>query len=108
MKSVMGKTLDPAHNTQKAKSINFSPNFNVTEEERKLQRHLKIDIIHADLLRYLPGMLPLAYQGMIFNVKTIKKSADPTFKDIWTLEINLILPEGGQFGPNLSTFVNIS
>ena len=108
MKSVMGKTLDPAHNTQKAKSINFSPNFNVTEKERKLQRHLKIDIVHADLLRYLPGMLPLAYQGMIFNVKTIKKSADPTFKDIWTLEINLILPEGEQFGPNLSTFVNIS
>ena len=53
-------------------------------------------------------MLPLAYQGMTFNVKTIKKPADPTYKDLPTLEFNSILPEGRPFGPHLSTFVNIS
>ena len=79
MKFVMGKTLEPAHNTQKVKSINCSPNFNITEKEGKLQRHLKIGIIHADLMKYLPGMLPLVYQSMICNVKMIKKFRESSF-----------------------------
>lgn len=43
----------------------------------------------ADLLRYLPAMLPLGYQGMIQAARTKKFRADLTFKDFQTLKFNI-------------------
>ena len=45
----------------------------------------------ADLLRYLPLMLPLGYQGMIQAARTKKFKADLTFKDFQTLKFNIKL-----------------
>ena len=36
----------------------------------------------ADLLIYLPVMLPQAYQGMIYDVRTKKVPDDSTYKNI--------------------------
>ena len=45
----------------------------------------------ADLLRYLPLMLPLGYQGMIQAARTKKFQADLTFEDFQTLKFNIKL-----------------
>ena len=88
----LGQTVDPVNNTQKVKSVDYSSDFNdVTEKMTKLQRLLKDRIIDQYLPKYLPGMPPLAYQGMIYTVKT-KKPADSTHKDLQTLEFNIKLP----------------
>ena len=47
----------------------------------------------ADLLKYLPVMLPRAYQGMIYDVRTKKVPAYSTYKNLQTLEFNIKLPE---------------
>ena len=46
----------------------------------KLQKRLKIGV--TDLLKYLPAMLPLACQGMIYAVRTKKVLADSTYKGL--------------------------
>ena len=52
----------------------------------KLQRPLKDGMVSKDLIKYLPGMLPLAYQSIICAVKTKKTPADLTYKDLHTFE----------------------
>ena len=88
------QTVDPTGNTQKVKSIDYSTDFDdITEKvDNMLQWLLKRGVIHADLVKYLSGFLLLAKQSMIFNVKTIKWSADSTYKDLQTLDFNIKLP----------------
>ena len=63
----------------------------IREKVNKLQGLLKSEVVDVDLLKCLPGMLPIAYQGMIYAVKT-KKPADPAYKDFQTLEFKISLP----------------
>lgn len=55
------QTVDPIGNTQKVKSIDYSTDFNdITEKvDNMLQWLLKRGVIHADLVKHLPGLLPL-------------------------------------------------
>ena len=46
----------------------------------------------ADLLKYLPAMLSLDYQGMVYAVTTKEGLADLTYKDFQTLKFNIKLP----------------
>lgn len=66
----------------------------------KLQKRLKIGV--TDLLRYLLAMLPLAYQGMIYAVRTKKVLADSTYKGLWILEFNDKLPANQYMNWNIS------
>ena len=43
-------------------------------------------------MRYLTGMLPLRYQGMIYTERTKKTLVDANYKDRQTLEFNIKLP----------------
>ena len=43
----------------------------------------------ADTLQYLLAMLPLAYKGMNYVVRTKKVSADSIYKDLQTLQFNI-------------------
>ena len=45
----------------------------------KLQKLLRIAVMDADLLRYLPAMLPLSYHVMIYAVRTKEVPAGSTF-----------------------------
>lgn len=51
--------------------VDYPPDFNdIVEKMTKLQKLLRDGVTDKDVLRYLPGMFPLAYQGMIYTVKT--------------------------------------
>ena len=67
------QTPDLSDKTHKVKWINYSSNFNsITEKMAKLRRLLKQGVIDKDLLRYLPAINNIAYQGMIYAIKTKK------------------------------------
>ena len=58
----------------------------------KLQSLPKTGIMDSDLLRYLPGMLPLVYHRMIYAVRTKKILADLTYENLqlWNLILNFL------------------
>ena len=41
----------------------------------------------ADLIRYIPGLAKLAYQGQIKSIETKRKYADDTYK-VWSYWIS--------------------
>ena len=66
----LAQTVTLTHNTKKLKLVDYSTDFNdVTDKVTKLQRLLKDGIADKDILKYLSGMFPLAYQGMVCTVK---------------------------------------
>lgn len=58
-----------AENTNGVKSVDKVADFkNVTQKVGKLQRLMKVSAIDENLMKYLPNMAELAYQGLVFNV----------------------------------------
>ena len=57
----------------------------------KLKRLVRIGEYNADLARYIPGTLELAFQGMLDDIKTMEQVAHPSYKDLETFDFNLIL-----------------
>ena len=43
----------------------------------------------ADLIRYIPGLAKLAYQGQIKSIETKRKYADDTYKGMKLLHFQL-------------------
>lgn len=82
--------------------IDLSNDFEgICKKMNKLQKRLKIGV--TDLLRYLLAMLPLAYQGMIYAVRTKKVLADSTYlSGLWILEFNDKLPANQYMNWNIS------
>ena len=58
-----------AENTNGVKSVDKVADFkNVTQKVGKLQKLMKLSAIDENLIKYLPNMAELAYQGLVFNV----------------------------------------
>ena len=78
-------------NAQGVKSVDYLTDFeDISKKMNKPQRLLKGGVIDMDLIKYLPGMLPLAWGSVIYIVKK-KMTADPAYKDFQTLDFNIKL-----------------
>ena len=53
-----------------------------------------------NLAKYIPGLLELAFQGMIEDVDTNEKSAHPSYKDMEQLDFQILLMENYYVNPN--------
>ena len=88
----LAKTVNPADNTSNVESVDYSINFeDIDKEMNQLKKLLRKLVMDADLLRYLPEMLPVAYLGMIYPVRTKNIIADWTDKDLKALEFHIKL-----------------
>ena len=67
---------------------------NVTENEKvdKLQRVMKVDVIYGNLIKYPPILTELAYQSLVYNIKTKTIPTDSTYKGFETQKFNVKLP----------------
>lgn len=66
----LGQTVNPADNTNAARPFDFVLDFkSVTEKVDKLQRLMKKAVMDGGSRRYLPNMLELINQGIIYNIK---------------------------------------
>ena len=54
----------------------------------------------ADLAKYIPGLLELAFQGMLDDIDTREKVAHCSYKDVEQLEFQLLLTENYYVNPN--------
>ena len=71
----------------------------------KLKRLVLTSEYHADLARHIPGTLALAFQGMLDDIKTMEQLAHPSYKDLETLDFNLILDKNLYTNLNSVHFV---
>ena len=56
-------------NTQRVKSVDYLTDFeDISKKMNKPQRLLKGEVIDMDLIKYLPGMLPLAWGSVVYIV----------------------------------------
>ena len=61
------------------------------EKVKKLKRLVDRGEYNANVARYIPGTLDLAFQGMIDKIKTIKQLAQASCKDKETFDFQLLL-----------------
>ena len=70
----LGQSVNPAENTDAVKSVDYVADFkNVSEKVGKLQKLVKVGVMDGNLIKYLPSMAELAYQGLVYNIE--KKSS---------------------------------
>ena len=55
---------------------------------------------YADLAKYIPGLLELAFQGMLEEKDTKEKTAHPSYKDMEQLDFQILLTENYYVNPN--------
>ena len=58
---------------------------------KKLKRLVDTGEYDADVARYILGMVELAYQGMLDNIKPIEQVAHPSYKYLETFDFQLLL-----------------
>ena len=88
----LGQTVNPAESTNAVKSVDYVADFrNIIGKVDILQRLVKFDFMESGLIKYLPGITELVYQGMIYNIRMKRVPADSTYKNFQTLELNHLM-----------------
>ena len=55
---------------------------------------------HADLAKYIPGLLELSFQGILDDIDTREKVVHPSYKDMEQLDFEILLTENYYVNPN--------
>ena len=72
---------------------------------KKLKRLEDTGEYDADVARYIPGTLELAYQGILEGIETIEQVAHPSYKDLETFDFQLLLDKNLYTNLNSVHFV---
>ena len=74
------RALNPLKDTMKVKSIDYSGNVNnmITKIE-KLEKLYDTGKMDFNLVRYIPGLTDIAYQGQIYFLQTKRKYASEIY-----------------------------
>ena len=69
----LGQAINPSDNTDAVKSVDYTADLkNTNQKMDKLQRLVKAGVMDGYLIKYLPGMAELAFQGLVYDIKTKK------------------------------------
>ena len=105
--------VDTAKNVSAFESVGHVPSIDRTASDfekantkvKKLKRLVHTGEYDAKITRYIPGTLELAYQGMLDDIKTIEQAAHPSYKDLETLDFQLLLDKSLYTNLNSVHFV---
>ena len=99
MQREIGTQVDIGKNVSAFESVGHIPSIDKTvfdfekadTKVKKLKRLVDTGEYDANIARYIPGTLELAYQGMLDDIKTIGQVAHPSYKDLETFDFQLLL-----------------
>ena len=92
-RNTLGDMLNPIDRT--------TSNYNDSKEKvQKIRDLINMGKYDADLAKYIPGLLDLAIQGMLDDVDTREKVAQPSYKDKEQLDFQILLTENYYVNPN--------
>ena len=98
----LGETLNPYEDARKSTAIDkTASNYNDAKEKvQKIRDLIGTGKYDKNLAKYIPGMLELAFQGMIEDVDTKEKTAHPSYKDMAQLDFQILLTENHYVNPH--------
>ena len=86
----LGENLNPLKDVQGVESIDFSADIdNLIEKLDKLSVLYDTGKMDADVIKYIPGMSKVSYQGQIDSIDTKCTYTASTYTDMQQLEFNL-------------------
>ena len=86
----LGANLNPIKDATGVQSIDFSADIdNLIEKLDKLNTLYDSGRMDKDVMRYIPGMAPVTYQGQIDFTDTKRTYAASTYSDMQQIEFNL-------------------
>ena len=94
-KVTLGDTLNPYEDARRSTAIDRTvSNYNDAKEKvQKIRELIGTGRYDADLAKYIPGLLELAFQGMLEDIDTKEKNAHPSYKDMEQLDFQILLTE---------------
>ena len=94
-KIFLGEILNPYDDARRSTAIDrTASDYNGAKEKvQKIRDLLGTGRYDENLAKYIPGMLELAFQGMIEDVDTKEKSVHPSYKDMEQLDFQILLTE---------------
>ena len=101
-RNTLGETLNPYDNAHRSTAINrTASNYNDAKEKvQKIRDLTDMGKYNADLAKYIPGLLELAFQGMLDDTDTREKVAHPSYKDMEQLDFQILLTENYCVNPS--------
>ena len=113
MQHEIGTQVDIGKNVSAFESIGHVPSIDKTASDfhkadtkvKKLKRLIETGEYDANIARYIPSTLELAYQGMLDDIKTIEQVAHPSYKDLETFDFQLLLDKNLYTNLNSVHFV---
>ena len=99
MQHEIGTQVDIGKNVSVFESVGHVPSIDKTASDfekadtkvKKLKRLIDTGEYDANIARYIPGTLELAYQGTLDDIITIEQVAHPSYKDLETFDFQLLL-----------------
>ena len=83
----LGQNLNPSNDSAGVDSIDYSANVDdLVNKVKKLKNLYEKGQIDADVLRYVPGMNKIMYQGQLNYIETKKAHISSTYTDMEQLE----------------------
>ena len=100
-KNTLGDTLNPINDIRRSTAIDrTTSNYNDAKEKvQKIRDLISMGKYDADLAKYIPGLMDLAIQGMLDDIDTREKVADPSYKDKEQLDFQILLTENYYVNP---------
>ena len=86
----LGENLDPLKDANGVDAIDFSANIdNLIGKLDKLSTLYDTGRIDVDVIKYIPGMAKISYQGQIDFIDTKRSYATSTYTDMQQMEFNI-------------------
>ena len=103
----LGKTVSPFESVGNVPSIDkTASDFDTARKKvKQLKRLVDRGEYDADIARYIPGTLELAFQGMLDDIKTVEQVAHPSYKDKEAFDFQLLLDKNLYTNLNSLHFV---
>ena len=91
----LGQTVSPFDSIGKSTAIDRTvlDFYNANKKIKKIKIFIYSGEYHADISRYIPGMLQLMFQGMLDRVNTIEQPAHISYKNLETFDFQLLLDQ---------------
>ena len=101
-KNTLGDTLNPINDARRSTAIDrATSNYNDAKEKvQKIRDLINMGTYDADLAKYIPGLMDLAIQGMLDDIDTREKVANPSYKDKEQLHFQILLSENYYVNPS--------
>ena len=99
-RNYLGETLNPYDNARRSTAIDrTTSNYNDAKEKVKIRELRNTGKYDANLAKYIPGLLELAFQGMLDDIDTREKVPHPSYKDMEQLDFQILLTENYYVNP---------